>query len=362
MLLALGALSCLPPSPAIAAGPVSVERTLYVMGTRATLAVESTDRAVAVRQLERMVRSLERTEAALSTWRRASELSRLNRHPVGHPFQLGPEACALWPTLTHWHRVTAGAFDPGVGALIDVWGLREDGRRPPADRLAAAWAMTGFRHFEVDPDPDACRVTRLVDATLDAGAFGKGEALRRLRMDLGSDAVWRVDLGGQVAVSGVDPSSGRWPVDVAHPTRRSEAVMEIVLGTGSLATSGASERTLEVDGEPLTHILDPRTGHTLYRHTSVTVWHEDPLVADILSTALYVLGADAGLRFAESHGLAVLFLVPPHASESLAVSVRPSQAFADRFPTGIGAAIPPCRSLTGHELARVARTVYDQLH
>jgi thiamine biosynthesis lipoprotein len=340
VLLALGALSYLPPYPVIAAGSVSVERTLYLMGTRATLAVESTDRAAAVRQLERMVRSLERTEATLSTWRYASELSRLNRHPVGQPFKLGPEVCALWPTLTHWHRTTAGAFDPGVGALIDVWGLREHGRRPPADRLAAAWAVTGFGHFEADPDPDACRVTRLVDATLDAGAFGKGEALRRLQVDLGGDAVWRVDLGGQVAVSGMAPSSGRWSVDVAHPARRYEAAMEVVLATGSLATSGASERTLEVDGEPIAHILDPRTGHTLYRHTSVTVWHDDPLVADILSTALYVLGPDTGMRFAESHGLAALFLVPPHSSESMAVSVRPSQAFADRFPTRAGAGHP----------------------
>jgi len=340
VLLALGALSYLPPYPVIAAGSVSVERTLYLMGTRATLAVESTDRAAAVRQLERMVRSLERTEATLSTWRHASELSRLNRHPVGQPFKLGPEVCALWPTLTHWHRTTAGAFDPGVGALIDVWGLREHGRRPPADRLAAAWAVTGFGHFEADPDPDACRVTRLVDATLDAGAFGKGEALRRLQVDLGGDAVWRVDLGGQVAVSGMAPSSGRWSVDVAHPARRYEAAMEVVLATGSLATSGASERTLEVDGEPIAHILDPRTGHTLYRHTSVTVWHDDPLVADILSTALYVLGPDTGMRFAESHGLAALFLVPPHSSESMAVSVWPSQAFADRFPTRAGAGHP----------------------
>lgn len=340
VLLALGVLSYLPLYPVTAAGPVSVERTLYLMGTRATLAVESTDRAAAVRQLERMVRSLERTEATLSTWRHASELSRLNRHPVGQPFQLGPDVCELWPTLIHWHRTTAGAFDPGVGALIDVWGLREAGRHPPPDRLAAAWAVTGIGHFEADPDPDACRVTRLVDATLDAGAFGKGEALRRLQMDLGSDAVWRVDLGGQVAVSGVAPSSGRWPVDIAHPARRYETVIEVVLAAGSLATSGASERTFEVDGEPIAHILDPRTGHTLYRHTSVTVWHEDPLVADILSTALYVLGPDTGMRFAESHGLAALFLVPPRSSESMTVLIRPSHAFADRFPTGVGARHP----------------------
>jgi hypothetical protein len=46
------------------------------------------------------------------------------------------------------------------------------------------------------------------------------------------------------------------------------------------------------------------------------------------------------MGFAESHGLAALFLVPPHSSESMTVLARPSPAFADRFPTGVGARQP----------------------
>ena len=341
VLLALVTLFSLPLHPLHAAGSVSVERTLYMMGTRVTLAVEAADRATAIQQLERMIRSLERTEENLSTWRAVSELSRLNRHPVGQPFNLGPEVCALWPTLTHWYRATAGAFDPGVGSLIDVWGLRQAGRRPTVDQLASARAVAGFAHFEVDSAPDACRVTRLVDVTIDAGAFGKGEALRQLRVDLGRDVVWKADLGGQLAVSDMAVSSEPWPVAIAHPAHRDVSVLEVVLTTGSLATSGASERSFEVDdGQTVAHILDPRTGQSLQSRSSVTVWHEDPLIADILSTALYVLGLDAGLRFAESYGLAALFLVPPHSSERRAVSVRPSQAFADRFSTRVRAGHP----------------------
>jgi FAD:protein FMN transferase len=335
-LVALGTLSPLFLHALLAAGPVEVERTVYLMGTRATLAVKAPDRVVALRQLDRMVRSLEQTEATLSTWRQSTELGRLNRQPVGEPFEVGSDVCALWPILTHWHQKTDGAFDPAVGALIEAWGLREGGRRTSAAQLASARAASGFKHFAFDSGSGACRVTRLADVTVDAGAFGKGEALRRLQADRESDLPWRVDLGGQVAVSTATRRPGGWPAAIAHPARRGEPVMDIVLTEGSLATSGASERSVSVDGERIAHILDPRTGETVSRRESVTVWHQDPLVADLLSTALYVMGPEAGVLFAESHGLAVLFLTPSSEGASNGPGARATAPFARRFQEATG--------------------------
>ena len=298
------------------------------MGARATMVVQAADRAVALRQLDQMVRSVEQTEAELSTWRPDSALSAVNRHPVGEPLELPAPACALWGELTAWHRATNGAFDPAVGALSEAWGLREAGRRPSPGALAAARAVSGLTHFRFEAP--ACRVTRLVDVTLDAGAFGKGEALRRLLRLLAGGDVWMVDLGGQIAVSGAPPA-GAWPVGIAHPVRRAETVLEIALDRGSLATSGASERSHEIEGGMVAHIIDPRSGRPLNRPESVTVWHEDALTADILSTALYVLGPEAGLRYADEHGFAVLFLAPTSDGGRESVALHASRAFRQRF-------------------------------
>ena len=43
---------------------------------------------------------------------------------------------------------------------------------------------------------------------------------------------------------------------------------------------------------------------------SVVVWHADGLAADVLSTALYVMGPDEGLPWAEAGGVAACYLVP----------------------------------------------------
>ena len=312
-----------------AAAPTLVERTVHLMGTWATLVVEVADRAAGLQQLERMVGVIERTEASLSTWRADSGLSALNRQPVNEPFPLPPGLCGLWPQLARWHRLTGGAFDPAVGRLGEAWGLRAGGSVPAPDVLRAARAATGLAHFRFDAV--TCRVTRTANATLDAGAFGKGEALRRLIAATVGGHPWMVDFGGQIAVGGTSAGEG-WPVAIAHPARRQQAALALDLTTGSLATSAASGRSWVVEGRPVAHILDPRTGQPIHRPESVTVWHEDPLAADILSTALYVMGADDGLDHAQQHGIAALFLVPDPGRDAARVTVRASRMFEIRFP------------------------------
>ena len=130
-------------------------------------------------------------------------------------------------------------------------------------------------------------MTRRDDATIDVGAFGKGEALDRVEAALGAGA-WLVDLGGQVTVGGPQPDDTAWIVDVAHPTARNTAQLQVSMREGSLSTSGGSERDLLVDGTRIAHHLDPRTGQPATYTGSVTVWHRSGLAADVLTTALYV--------------------------------------------------------------------------
>jgi thiamine biosynthesis lipoprotein len=307
--------------------PTKVQRQAYLMGTRATLAARVANRVEGLRTLERMLRGLEEVEAELSTWREDSWLSEINRQPIGTPRPAPDALCGLLAEVGTWRRATGGAFDPAVGSLVAAWGLREGGRFPSPAELARARGNAGFDHLEVQLSP--CRVTRLRDVILDAGAYGKGAALDRVaeaEIEHGS-ASWMIDLGGQVAVGG--RSGEPWPVGLAHPTQRGTVALDLRLRAGSLATSGGSVRDLEVEGRVIGHILDPRTGRPVSKDESVTVWHPRALVADVLSTALYAMGVDEGLAWAEARRIAACFLVSGSAG-SLAVA-RATPAFRERF-------------------------------
>ena len=318
---------------------VVVPRTVYLMGTRATLTVRVPDRDVAVQQLERMVRSLEETEAELSTWRSDTDLGTLNHQTVGEGLVISPPLCRLWPELTFWHRETQGAFDPAVGSLVEAWGLRGTGRLPSPSELLAALSHSGWENLSFDGA--RCRVVRNVGVTVDAGAFGKGVGLRRLQREFGEFGSWLVDLGGQVAVSEAS-SADPWPVAIADPRHRDLAVHGVRLAEGSLATSGGSERSQFVGGRAVGHILDPRNGRPVDWAGSVTVWHQDPFVADALSTALYVMGPEMGPCYAEIRDLAALFLEPLSVTEDSKLSTRATTGFRSQFPTVGEVVVPNC--------------------
>lgn len=286
--------------------PARVTRTAWLMGTRARIDVEGRSRAEAIDASEAVLRVMSSAEERLSTWRDDSELTRLNRLPPGTTDRPDGELAALLAEVASWVGRTGGAFDPAVGALVDAWDLRGSGRVPSPDEIRAARSASGRSGIHVDPSTGA--VTRQADAAwLDAGAFGKGAALRRARLKLEEHGVRAavLDLGGQVTVFGPEPLT----VSVAHPTDRDTPVFRLEVADASVATSGQSERGFDVDGERLGHILDPRDGRPVPAWGSVTVVAPDPLTADILSTALYVMGPGTGLQWATEREVAALFSV-----------------------------------------------------
>lgn len=291
------------------APPGTVERHLTLMGTELEIRVEASSREQALQASERAVKSLEAAEARLSTWRDGTELARLNAAPAGQPVPLSPEMARDLGAARRCWEETGGAFDPSVGKLVQVWGLRAGGRRPAPAELGDAVAAVGFDALELR---DHTAVRQRGSLTLEEGAFGKGAGLADALAALASDpTVSRalLDLGGQVAMIG--RAEDRWAIPVADPRRRDRPVVALVVDGGSVSTSGNSERGIVVDGKHLGHVLDPRTGEPAPDFGSLTVWTADPLRADCLSTGLYVMGPEAALAWAARHpGVEVLVLRP----------------------------------------------------
>ncbi len=284
----------------------SVERTAWLMGTRVVLTVDAADRETALAASEAALTAMERTEDLLTTWRDDSELSRLNRTAPGTLVHPTPALAGLLAEVARWSDATSQAFHPAVGALIDAWQLRGDGRVPDVAELRHALDAAGERGVAIDATNGSV-VRRSAAAWLDAGAWGKGAALREARLALresGATAA-RIDLGGQVLLIGSDPST----LAVADPVERGRPFADLRLADVSVATSGQTERGIEVDGERYGHLLDPRTGRPVPAWGSVTVVHTDPLAADVLATALFVLGPEDGLRRAAELDVAALFVV-----------------------------------------------------
>jgi thiamine biosynthesis lipoprotein len=277
------------------------------MGTEASLEIYSRDRDGGLNQLEQFLAIMEKTEGELTTWREESAISRLNTSSVGVDLIIEAGLCRLFGELVNLHTVSHGSFDPAIGRLLATWDMHGTARLPSSTELETARSESGLHLLGFSSKQ--CLLTKHKDIHLDSGAFGKGEALDRVKgysKGVNSDP-WLINLGGQVAVYGLPPGREGWKVKLSSPVDREQCYMTVQLTKGSVATSGNSERTNSINGVEVGHILDPRTGRPSKFSGSVTVWHQDALYADALSTALHVMGPAEGIEWADLHEIAVCF-------------------------------------------------------
>jgi FAD:protein FMN transferase len=272
---------------------VRLERRLGVMGTTLVITVDAVDRATALAASERALSALETTEHRLSTWKTGTELGRLNHNDRGRPFDLSDKLAKELHAVRHWWRETDGAFDPAIGALVSAWGLRTGGRRPVKSEIQKALESCGMLYM----DFNGRTASRLRSGLqIEEGGFGKGAGLDSAMEAVRGEGVYAasIDLGGQIAVQ-----SSRKPMEIglADPRRRDSMVIKLSINEGSLATSGNSERGIEVDGVSYSHILDPRSGFPAPDFGTITVFADDSLTADCLSTGLFVMGPESAIEW-----------------------------------------------------------------
>jgi thiamine biosynthesis lipoprotein len=294
-----------PAGSAAATDPRESTRARYLMGTMLRVTV---DGPVEERTFEAVFGEVGRLESVLSNWRDDSEVSRLNRAAAAAPFRCSPDLYAALEDALRWAAATGGTFDPTVEPLVAALGLRDPEDRPPSVGTVARTAGTagsiGWAGVRLDRTGRTASF-RTAGMGIDFGGIGKGIALdaaaRRLRERGVRTAL--LDFGGQVLAMGAPGGAVGWETGVADPARRDHPVLGIRLRDLSAATSGNGER-----GGRTGHLLDPRRGGPAPFGGTVTVVAADGTSADALSTALFVMGPEEGMRFARDRRIAAAFL------------------------------------------------------
>lgn len=260
-------------------------------------------------------RALDDVVAQMSHWEARSDLSRFNAAPAGHVQALPPAFATVMDAALHVAAASDGAYDPGAGELVALWGFGPAGLRPrhdepgftlPTDAAIAA-VRRGWRALRWDRH--ARRLTQPGGLRLDLSAIAKGYAVDRVSDVLSECGLpdHLVEIGGELRGAGLKPDGQPWWVDLEPPAAGCGlAPVRIALHGLAVATSGDYRNHFaDAAGRRRSHTLDPRTGRPIeHGIASVSVVHESAMWADAWSTALTVLGPEAGLALATAQGLA----------------------------------------------------------
>ncbi|ANR70508.1 thiamine biosynthesis protein ApbE [Selenomonas sp. oral taxon 126] len=310
-------------------GAVTAEETKLVMGTVARLTVRA-DEITSQAALRDGLAVLTQTEhdadgAAIADLEAAAG--------TGEWREISP---ALYETLTLAQEVARrsdGAFDVTSGALTELWEQARMEKIPPsAEEIAAARTQVGYTSFElrsVEEGGQTRYEARLTKAgmKIDRGALIKGLALDGIR------STWQkadiknalADLGtSSILGMGVNEAGEPWQIGIRNPRgeRAGDALAVLPLSNEVLSASGDDERFFLYEGRRYHHLIDPRTGYpadTGLASVVVTLplsaedlpaWQGHMgLLSDMLSTAVFVLGPEAGRALLADFPPALVILI-----------------------------------------------------
>ena len=284
------------------------------MGTRwsATVDADASQDLAALQQ--DLAAAVEQVDEQMSPWKPNSDLMRLNHARVdtwvGLPAELLEVlACAL--DICH---LSAGAFDPGVGALVDAWGFGAARDAPDAAAIHTA-RQTAPRptHECLELDLPAGRVRKRAPLQLDLCGIAKGYAVDRMAAVLQKYGMQHalVALDGELRAVGSQASGMPWAVALESPEAGQRGVHGVIeLQDLAVATSGDYRRYFQVGDARLAHTMDTRRAAPVNNAVaSVTVLARTCMHADAWATALLVAGPSDGLALAQRMGLEALFLM-----------------------------------------------------
>jgi thiamine biosynthesis lipoprotein len=257
--------------------------------------------------------AVDQVDQQMSTWKPDSDLNRLNAVPTHQWHAVPAELLAVLDAAVRVGIESRGAFDIGVGELVNAWGFGPSGREPNAQQIRALGQRahrSASAVLEIDLAQQCVRKNEPI--ALDLSGIAKGYGVDALARCLDRFGITRylVGIDGEMRAKGAKPDGQAWAVAIERPVRHVREVMGVMeLVDAAIATSGDYRHWVEVAGQNFAHTMDTGSGRPVDNSlASVTVVMPTCMLADAWATALLVMGAPAATNLVQQRGMTALLV------------------------------------------------------
>jgi thiamine biosynthesis lipoprotein len=236
-----------------------------------------------------------------------NNLCTVNKNAGGEAIEVDERLIDFLLYAKELYTLTDGEMNVMMGAVLRPW---HDCRTaasnnpskatiPEMDELIEANRHTDISLLEIDAEKNTVRITD-PKARIDVGALGKGYATEKAAQYLENDGAtsYVLNIGGNIRIIGQRVDGNGWKTGVTDPHKSGYATY-LNISDISCVTSGDYERFYTVNGVRYHHIIDKDTLMPSNYFSSVTVLTKDSGLADALSTALFSMSYEDGLKLLE---------------------------------------------------------------
>lgn len=273
------------------------EDTREKMGTFVNIIIYSAE-ADAAKILDDAFLKIDELNKIASNYDKESSVSILNQNGI---IENAPkELIEIISLSKEYNKKTMGAFDITVDPLLKLWseGLWEESKEVQQQKISETLELVDSDKIIIDGSTIKFAVPGM---SVTLGGVAKGYIVDKVIELIKSYGVKNalVNAGGDIATLGSKPDGELWSVSLENPDNTSEKIVEFAFANKAIATSGNYYRYFDPTKEAH-HIIDPRTGYSADSGCiSSTIIADNATIADILATAVFVLGPQDGLKVVE---------------------------------------------------------------
>lgn len=267
--------------------------------------------------IQERMRELHEQFDIYNTYDGINNLKTINDNAGIEPVEVSDEIIDLLLLSKEWYDITDGKMNIAMGPVLRIWSdYREEaefdpenGTIPPMEELEAANNYTDIDKVIVDEEKKTVYLEDK-EMSLDVGAVAKGHAVELVVKEIQEEGFTSGLLsgGGNIRAFGkpMDNLRERWGIGIQNPdesvfSSSEESSLETVfIRDESVVSSGDYQRNYKVEGKLIHHLIDPDTLMPGDYFRAVTVVTEDSGVADILSTAIFLMPIDEGKELLDS--------------------------------------------------------------
>ena len=290
-----------------------IKKMFQALGTINSIELAVTDDTkesldIHINLLDEIRNQVRKLDDLLSIYKEESEISKLNRLAGIKEMQLSSETYHLLKTAQMLEQETSHCFDISLQPLIRLWGIGKKKDFVPTDEEIKHLLKERSQEYLVLDDKFQTAYLKNPNQQIELGSIAKGYAadlaLTILKKHDVTNAL--LNFGGTIYCIGEAKRIG-----IQNPFKATgEWLGTLSLENSAAVTSGYYEKYFMKNGHCYHHILDPRTGKPSDNNLAgVTLIGANATTLDALSTAIYVMGIEAGSNLLNSFGIEGIFIL-----------------------------------------------------
>lgn len=281
-------------------GLQSHKEVLLLMGTRFELTAIADTKAQALQAVELGIKEIERIENLISSWKKDSQTTAINKHAGISPVIVDQELFDLIYRSQKINKITKGAFDISFASIERLYTFDKKERLlPSAEKRKESIKKINANDIILDEKHKSVFLKE-EGMKIGFGGIGKGYAANKakaLMEKLEGIKGGVVNASGDLVTWGINENPKGWSVQISDPKDINKTLGWLYINDMSIVTSGDYEKYFTSNGKRYAHIIDPFTGLPTTGIKSVTVISKDAEINDALATSMFIMGANEAIEF-----------------------------------------------------------------